>query len=285
MKKHFFNRFVFGLGLIVTGVLFLLQQTGQINLDISEIASTYWPLIIIYFCLQGLLTMRRNSQGWSSSMIWNLIGIGIGLYFLGRNMGFIHLSIGELVPYIIPVLLIIFGLNIMFKPRKVKSNTDFNTDPDLNMEWSSTSKQADPDTFDKSYKDETYNSTNTINKSNFIGDVYLGQDFWELQPLNVSHFIGDTVVDLTKAQIAYGETKIMVSAFIGDVKIFVPNDIELEVSVTFSSFIGDSHVFDRKEGGMLSNMKYEPKDYQIAEKRIRIIVSMFIGDLKIQRIG
>jgi lia operon protein LiaF len=66
----------------------------------------------------------------------------------------------------------------------------------------------------------------------------MGQNVWELHPINISHFIGNTVLDITKAQIPYGETKIVISAFIGDVKIFVPNDIELEVSVTSTSFLG-----------------------------------------------
>src|SRR5690606_2058578 len=38
-------------------------------------------------------------------------------------------------------------------------------------------------------------------KSNFIGDLHVSQDYWELTPMNISHFIGDTELDLTRAVI------------------------------------------------------------------------------------
>ena len=62
---------------------------------------------------------------------------------------------------------------------------------------------------------------NVQTRSGFIGDIYLGHDYWELKPMNISHFIGDTVLDLTKAQILPGETVINISSFIGDVKIYL----------------------------------------------------------------
>lgn len=49
-----------------------------------------------------------------------------------------------------------------------------------------------------------YGNGNTINKSAFIGDLYMGQEVFSLKPMNISAFIGDTVIDLTKAQIPYG---------------------------------------------------------------------------------
>lgn len=129
------------------------------------------------------------------------------------------------------------------------------------------------------------NNTHTVYRSNFIGDIYLGQDYWQLEPLDVSHFIGDTTIDLTKATIPYGETKVNVSAFIGDVKVFVPNDIQLEISVSASAFIGDMKVLDRHESGMFRNMKYDPVHYGEAEKKINLAISMFIGDVLVKRVG
>lgn len=122
-------------------------------------------------------------------------------------------------------------------------------------------------------------------KHNFIGDLHVGQDYWELRSMNISHFIGDTELDLTRAVIPYGETKINISAFIGDVKVFVPNDVQLEVSVTASSFLGDINVFERREGGMFRSMQSASPGYKDAEKRVRIVVSMFIGDVRVKRVG
>lgn len=126
----------------------------------------------------------------------------------------------------------------------------------------------------------------TINKNAFIGDVHMGLDgYWELQPLNISLFIGDTIIDLTKANIPYGQTKINVSAFIGDVKIFVPHDFDVEVNVIASSFIGDQRVFDRRAEGMFGNTKYVSEYYAEAPRKLKINVSMFIGDVIIKKVG
>lgn len=125
----------------------------------------------------------------------------------------------------------------------------------------------------------------SIQRSNFIGDVHLGVEYWELKPTQVSHFIGDTIIDLTKASIPYGETRIAISAFIGDVKVFVPNDAQVEVRVSTSSFIGDLNVLDRYEGGMFKSVQLETPFYAEADKKIFINVSSFIGDVSVKKIG
>lgn len=125
----------------------------------------------------------------------------------------------------------------------------------------------------------------TQHKSGFIGDVILGRDYWDLQPMSISHFIGDTIIDLTKANIPLGETKLVVSAFIGDVKMLVPADIDVEIAVTASSFIGDMNVLDRHEGGMFRNIRTETPYFRESERKIRLIVSAFIGDVLVQKVG
>jgi lia operon protein LiaF len=123
------------------------------------------------------------------------------------------------------------------------------------------------------------------NRSNMFGDMHIGQDYWELHPMNISHFIGDTELDLTKAEVPFGETRITVSAFIGDVKVYVPSDVNLELSCTASSFMGDIRVFERMENGLFKHMEYTTPSYREAGKKIKLTVSMFIGDVKVMRVG
>ncbi|PQP82507.1 hypothetical protein C0Q44_13790 [Paenibacillus sp. PCH8] len=145
-------------------------------------------------------------------------------------------------------------------------------------------KYDDDDQYDN---DPNYYGGNgsTINKSAFIGDLYMGQEVFSLKPMNISAFIGDTVIDLTKAQIPYGETKIVISSFIGDVKVFVPEDMDLGVTVTTNSFIGDMSLLNQKRGGFLSSAQAETAHYHEASKKVRIIVSVFIGDVKVNKVG
>ncbi|WP_239614932.1 cell wall-active antibiotics response protein LiaF [Cohnella mopanensis] len=121
--------------------------------------------------------------------------------------------------------------------------------------------------------------------SRFIGDAHFGTDYWELRPMNISHFIGDTTLDLTKAQISMGETRVYVSSFIGDVKVFVPNDLTVGLKVISSCLIGDVKVLDQKRGGLLNQMSVETPNYTDCDKRIVLIVNSFIGDVRVTKVG
>jgi len=124
-----------------------------------------------------------------------------------------------------------------------------------------------------------------INRSSFIGDIHLGRDYFQLKPTNLSQFIGDTVLDLTNAHIPYGETKINISAFIGDIKVYVPDDTDLGISVNTSSFIGDMSVLNESRSGFMSSFQTKTPFYKEARKKIRINVSAFIGDIKVNKVG
>ena len=136
------------------------------------------------------------------------------------------------------------------------------------------------------YDEEWYDGGGkTVNKSSFIGDVHIGKEYYTLKPTNISQFIGDTVLDLTKAQIPYGETRINISAFIGDIKVFVPNDVDVAVRVTTSSFIGDMSVLGETRSGFMSSAGLTSPDYREAGKKILLTVSVFIGDVKVNKVG
>jgi lia operon protein LiaF len=130
---------------------------------------------------------------------------------------------------------------------------------------------------------ETWDGVET--RSGFIGDIYLGRDYWTLKPMNVNLFIGDTVIDLTKANIPFGETKLTVSAFVGDVKVLVPSDSDISFKVNSSSFIGDIRVFERRTGGFLRSIDEQLPDYAEADKKIFLQCNLFIGDIQIMKVG
>lgn len=156
----------------------------------------------------------------------------------------------------------------------------------------SQTSQSKTSTYDNDHHQHKYDgfvrnfdSGNVLHRHGFIGDVHLGQEAWELKPIQISHFIGDSVIDLTRASIPRGETTIHVTAFIGDVKIFIPNDMDVEVRVMASSFIGDMKVLDRRESGFLRNIRTQTSLYEEAEHKIVVTTSMFIGDITIKKIG
>ncbi|MEF2966896.1 cell wall-active antibiotics response protein LiaF [Paenibacillus sp. M1] len=319
MRSALWGRILWGLVLIGCGVLFLLNQLGITDLSLGYLFSTFWPVFLI---LAGL-TQIASGNWRGSSFFGNAILIIIGGYFLARNLDYISLSPGDFFKFFFPVLLIIGGLGVLFKPasgKKQWKEPEFPPPPKAppvppvppihdfpemespldsifgDMEKNKTPKEDHtPPKFkhDKSYYGSfgmgaggaSGGKRETLNKSGFIGDVHLGQDYFELHPMNISHFIGDTIIDLTKAQIPYGETKINVSSFVGDVKVFIPEDMDIGISASSSAFIGDLKVLSRKEGGFMTNVQAESPYYNEASKRVKLVVNVFVGDVKVNMVG
>ncbi|OAB77875.1 cell wall-active antibiotics response protein LiaF [Paenibacillus crassostreae] len=147
-------------------------------------------------------------------------------------------------------------------------------------------RHHDNDDRKKRYKfNENHGEGKKINKSIFIGDIHMGRDYFELKPTNISQFIGDTVLDLTKAQIPYGKTTINISAFIGDIKIYVPDDMDLGIKVSANSFIGDMTILSESKSGFISTVSSSTPYYKDAQKRININISAFIGDIKVNTVA
>lgn len=302
MNSYVIKRIFIGLILIFIGTLFLGSQLGYITVNPGEIASTYWPVILIFFGISGFLGQVRGRNESSGSYIWNLFVIALGVGFLARNLNFLDMPISELIKLLIPVFIILFGIRMMFrKDRPAKINQDFSNKYEYNYELSSKSNEAAPvsvqestmpihgptysERFQHTHSNDHSHDHSAENRSGFFGDLYLGHDYWELRPMNISHFIGDTIIDLTKAQIPIGETKLNISALIGDVKVFVPNDMEVEVSVTSSSFLGDNTVFNKSENGFMRSVRQETQEFILADKKIRLQINLFIGDITVQRVG
>lgn len=342
MNGNFANRLFTGLIIIAIGVLFLLRQTGHVTFDISDLFSTYWPVILIIVGIRGLLTCRTHGSG---SSWWGAVVLLVGCIFLGRNLEWFSWSIGDIVPYIWPVAVILIGIQLIWRPKSRRHEppaddwksyrpysdqaavppapplhpdpTKTTADPFGTHMQEENREGTDPNQFEgysvskKDYKEwkkdhkseykkrahewkrnhkehvEWWNhgDSNVQTRSGFIGDIHIGQDYWDLKPLNISHFIGDTVLDLTKAQVSQGETKIHVSSFIGDVKVYVPNDYEVGVQVISSAFIGDVKILGQKEGGMFTNINIQSPSYQQSDKKIKLIVSTFIGDVRVTKVG
>lgn len=308
MDRNFFGRFSWGLLLVAIGVLFLLNQADLITMDIGDIIRDYWPVILILIGLRGLMFQGRHYGDGSGSFIGSSIILLIGTFFLLKNLDLVTWSFGDLFRYLVPVILILFGLKAIFSPGRRRGhmnnggwnngngsgnggwknpgNWDPNTPPPPADPLEGTKpQQPNHEKHAKHHGNDWSYGKDSFNKSGFIGDVHLGHDYWELRPTNISHFIGDTFLDLTKAQIPFGETKIAISSFIGDVKVIAPNDPEVGIHVISSAFLGDTRVFDRRTGGMFKSTNSESPFYPDAPKKIRIVASAFIGDVSVTRVG
>ncbi|WP_433943921.1 cell wall-active antibiotics response protein LiaF [Paenibacillus sp. SN-8-1] len=323
MGNHF-GRYMGGLVLIAIGVLFLLNQLGYTEISIGYIFSTFWPVFVIIAGLTQVFSGRRYGSSAIGGLIVTIVGmyfLGRNLDLVDLSPGEFFRFFGP-AALILGGLCILFKPRNGSSRRERRRNRHDNsfpseppfppeppyppyppTQPPFHPEMKSSLDEAFGEkfgekppaqpmhTWEDKGKSSHYNYGNSyggherINKSGFIGDVHIGRDYFELKPTNVSHFIGDTVIDLTKAQIPYGETQINVSAFIGDVKVFMPDEMDVAITVSSSSFIGDMKVLNEKQGGFLSNVQSSSPHYGEASRKVKLVVSVFVGDVRVNMVG
>ncbi|MFH0347922.1 LiaRS two-component regulatory system accessory protein LiaF [Bacillus vallismortis] len=117
-------------------------------------------------------------------------------------------------------------------------------------------------------------------RSFFIGELQMMKQPFDLNDLNISGFIGDIKIDLSKAMIPEGESTIVISGVIGNVDIYVPSD--LEVAVSSAVFIGDINLIGSKKSGLSTKVYAASSDFSESKRRIKVSVSLFIGDVDVK---
>ncbi|AUZ27817.1 LiaRS two-component regulatory system accessory protein LiaF [Bacillus cabrialesii] len=117
-------------------------------------------------------------------------------------------------------------------------------------------------------------------RSFFIGELQMMKQPFDLNDLNISGFIGDIKIDLSKAMIPEGESTIVISGVIGNVDIYVPSD--LEVAVSSAVFIGDINLIGSKKSGLSTKVYAESSDFSESKRRVKVSVSLFIGDVDVK---
>ncbi len=102
---------------------------------------------------------------------------------------------------------------------------------------------------------------------------------WKLEGEEVWMFIGDTRYDLSQAEIPAGETVLRVFAFIGDVKIRMPQGVGLSVMAV--AFINDTKILGQKRDSFLVPVEFSTPDYASAERKVRLETFFFIADIDV----
>jgi lia operon protein LiaF len=116
-------------------------------------------------------------------------------------------------------------------------------------------------------------------KHSLIGNLFLTGSRWDLQDMNIWHGIGDVKIDLSRAYIHEGETVLFINGWVGDIDIYVPYD--LNITLTANVNLGDIDVFGNKQGGFNRSTTLSTSGYKTATKKVRIIVSLLIGDIDV----
>ena len=110
-------------------------------------------------------------------------------------------------------------------------------------------------------------------------------DRYGVFPLNeqeVWTLFGDVRLDLTRAEIPPGETRVRVYGLIADVDLRLPADAG--GAVYAAGLFNDAELFGRKLDGVFTPVEAASENYPEAERRVRLETYLAIGDIKVDLI-
>ena len=239
------TKIMFSISLLIVGVILLLVNIGVISLEIKKLFVIIYPFLLLIY---GLLSLYQIAIKRKSNLFFTLFLLTFSsLLILDRFqiLEFKFMDFWRLWPLII--ILMALGL---IKPKF---------------------------TFEINSMGKRYTT-----KSFRIGDVKYNTDNWAVEPMEISHGIGDVYLDFSKAFIPEGETELFIHARIGDVKIIVPDDLAIYVHA--EAKIGEVRILQSIKDGIGNSMEFKSADYEEAIKKIKLNILLNIGDITVQKV-
>jgi len=101
--------------------------------------------------------------------------------------------------------------------------------------------------------------------------------------INIHSVFGDKIIDLTNTVLPNDTAVISMRHFMGNIEIYVP--YEVEVSIHHSSVFGRAHILGEHHWKLMNkSLFYQTENYGRSFPRVKIITSIFSGDIEVKRI-
>jgi len=230
-------------------------------------------------------------------IIIGLALVVLGFVLLSRTLGIVWFSFGDFMSVAFPLLLM--GLGIWLIRRRthasserphhgVKVEVSIDDGPQPHFTGADhvvpVPPPPPPPPFGERYSSEQTHDQRAgkMRYNKFIGEMYIDCSGVNLQDLEISNFLGDIEVKLHGGHLAQGLNRMVISGFIGDVRVLVPQG--MPVFAQSSNFIGDLEIFGRRSSGFGNNLDAQTGDYNTAESKLYIATNHFIGDVRVYQV-
>lgn len=225
--------------------------------------------------------------------------IGLALVLLGfilltRTLGLFWFSFGDFMSMVFPMLLIGLGIWLIRRRThpssgrshgvKVEVNIDDGPQPHFTGTDHVGPVPPPPPPFDEHRQSEQpYDQRpGKLRYHKFLGEMFIDCEGVNLQDIEISNFLGDIEVKLHGGHLAPGLNRMVVSGFIGDVRVLVPQG--MPVFAQSSNFIGDLEILGRRSSGFGNNLDAQTGDYSTADSKLYIATNHFIGDVRVYQV-
>lgn len=192
-KSQPMKKFVFGLLVIVAGVLLLLSNMDILPYAVKD-AIFSWQMLLIAIGVLNLLSSESRTVGW--------ILVGVGAFFLLPDVFYFEFNFIKLFW---PALLIFIGLMIIFTGNKYRY---WHKERDLKIE------------------DGFIDETNIFGASErrLHNQVFKGG--------KITNIFGGSEIDLTQVELQEGRNVLEITCIFGGVELVVPSDWKITTKVS-----------------------------------------------------
>jgi lia operon protein LiaF len=227
-------------------------------------------------------------------IVMGLILVLIGFVLLGRTLDLFYFSVQDLIGFFFPLLLIGAGLWVLAHRRGQMKSTEAGyevniSDDSVHISTPEAQVHVGP-TPVPPQSESTTGSTRTSQApesdnsgrarySKFIGDLFIDCSGINLQNVEIGNFLGDVEVKLHGGKLAPGLNRMIISGFIGDVRVLVPEG--MAIFAQSSNFIGDIEMMGRRSSGFGNSLEAQSANYSEAEAKLYIASNHFIGDVRV----
>ena len=252
MVRFISGRLIFGLAILLVGLVLLLNNMGlNIDLDIRQLLS-YWPVIPLLFGLNWLFLSfgsTKAEEGKKVFFSWSLfttalIAIAVGVVFLGRNLGLFQVDTRLFWNLLWPFVLILIGINLL-RGRTVSGGKG--------------------------------------GRFAFMGGSNVGgAQPWNLESGSYFALMGGLEIDLTSAILAEGETILDLTAIMGGIDVKIPR--EMAVVYDGSAVLGGVTFKEQEDGGIIGGRRIEANITPETERIVRIQARAIMGGIDIKEV-
>ncbi len=114
--------------------------------------------------------------------------------------------------------------------------------------------------------------------SKTFGDMLIDFRGVSIHNVEISAGVGDLEIRLAGGELADGLNRIIVSSFIGDIRIYAPAN--LPVFTHCSNFVGDIELMGKRASGFGNSIDSQTANYQSSAKKLYVACNSFIGDIR-----
>ncbi len=237
-------------------------------------------------------------------VIFGLILIFLGLIFLGQTTDLFWFDLSDLSEYFLPLLFIGLGIWLIVRKRNQphppptppggqtsRQHQTYAPPPPPGQQTtdsqsagsSATGAQATWQAGPPPSSDQpSVDPTGRLKYDKFLGDLHINFDRMAVTTVEVSSFIGDIDMRLHGAQLSPGLNRIVISGFVGDVRVLIPHD--MPIFVHGANFVNDIDILGQHVSGFSNTLDAQSETYSSAESKIYLAINTFIGDIRVYKV-